>query len=287
MTPRPTSPRRPTARPRPPPRASGARSSTRPCSAGSVLLALTFAATHVSAISAAGGTSQSIIETALTSSAAKAVLIISTVGQLFCGMACVTSASRMTFAFSRDGAVPGHNLWRRLGKNRTPTWAVVFVTVVAADHHDPGLQGRHGRPAGGLPGRHLDLGDRPLHRLHDPDLPALADGRQVRGRAVDAGREVQVDQPDRDHLGGPVRDHLLPALHPGRGAVLQPVQLVGVQLRAAGHDRGDAGRDDLVPRCRPATRSRGRSARSTSRRAGATVPTGMAPAAPSDCSGAR
>ena len=37
---------------------------------------------------------------------------ISTVGQLFCGMACITSASRMTFAFSADGAVPGHNLWR-------------------------------------------------------------------------------------------------------------------------------------------------------------------------------
>ncbi len=96
-----------------------------------VLLALTFAATHVSTISAAGGTSQSIIESALSSAAAKAVLIISTVGQLFCGMACVTSASRMTFAFSRDGAVPGHNLWRKLGKNKTPTWAVVFVTVVA------------------------------------------------------------------------------------------------------------------------------------------------------------
>jgi hypothetical protein len=46
-------------------------------------------------------------------------------------MACVTSASRMTFAFSRDGAVPGHNLWRRLGKNRTPTWAVLFVCMFA------------------------------------------------------------------------------------------------------------------------------------------------------------
>ena len=87
-----------------------------------VLLALTFAATNVSAITAAGGTSQWRSSTsALSTAAAKAVLLISTVGQLFCGMACVTSASRMTFAFSRDGAVPGHNLWRRLGSNRTPT----------------------------------------------------------------------------------------------------------------------------------------------------------------------
>jgi amino acid transporter len=108
-----------------------------------VLLALTFAATHVSTINAAGGTSQSIIESALTSSAAKAVLIIATVGQLFCGMACVTSASRMTFAFSRDGAVPGHNLWRKLGKNRTPTWSVVFVTVVALIITIPAYKGNH------------------------------------------------------------------------------------------------------------------------------------------------
>ena len=109
----------------------------------SVLLALTFAATHTKAIDAAGGTSQSIIETALTSAAAKAVLIISTVGQLFCGMACVTSASRMTFAFSRDGAVPGHNLWRRLNSHRTPTWAVVFVAVFAFIITIPAYKGNH------------------------------------------------------------------------------------------------------------------------------------------------
>jgi amino acid transporter len=108
-----------------------------------VLLALTFAATHVKAIDAAGGTSQSIIESALSSAAAKAVLVIATVGQIFCGMACLTSASRMTFAFSRDGAVPGHNLWRRLGKNRTPTWAVVFVAVFALIITIPAYKGNH------------------------------------------------------------------------------------------------------------------------------------------------
>ncbi|HZU40028.1 MAG TPA: amino acid permease [Solirubrobacteraceae bacterium] len=108
-----------------------------------VLLALTFAATNVKAINAAGGTSQAIIETALSTAAAKAVLVISTVGQLFCGMACVTSASRMTFAFSRDGAVPGHNLWRRLGSNRTPTWAVLFVCAFAFIITIPAYKGNH------------------------------------------------------------------------------------------------------------------------------------------------
>jgi amino acid transporter len=99
-----------------------------------VLLAITFAIqkSHEAEILKAGFPALTIFTTALSSAAAKAVILISTVGQLFCGMACVTSASRMTFAFSRDGAVPGHNLWRRLGKNRTPTWSVLFVCVFAA-----------------------------------------------------------------------------------------------------------------------------------------------------------
>jgi amino acid transporter len=37
----------------------------------------------------------------------------------------------MTFAFSRDCAVPGHNLWRPLNSHRTPTWAVAFVATFA------------------------------------------------------------------------------------------------------------------------------------------------------------
>jgi amino acid transporter len=98
-----------------------------------VLLAITFAIqkSHEGEILKAGYPALTIFTTALSSAAAKAVILISTVGQIFCGMACVTSASRMTFAFSRDGAVPGHNLWRRLGKNRTPTWAVLFVCLFA------------------------------------------------------------------------------------------------------------------------------------------------------------
>jgi len=98
-----------------------------------VLLAITFAIqkSKTSTILSSSFPALTIFETALSSAAAKAVILISTVGQLFCGMACVTSASRMTFAFSRDGAIPGHSLWRRLGKNRTPTWAVFFVAVFA------------------------------------------------------------------------------------------------------------------------------------------------------------
>ena len=74
-----------------------------------MLLAITFAIqkSHEAEIYKAGFPALTIFDTALSSAGAKAVILISTVGQLFCGVACVTSASRMTFAFSRDGAVPG------------------------------------------------------------------------------------------------------------------------------------------------------------------------------------
>jgi len=96
-----------------------------------LLLAITFAATHISAINSGGGGTVPIVESALSTGLAKLVLDISTIGQLFCGMGCVAAASRMVFAFSRDGAVPGHQLWRRLNQHRTPTWSVLFVILCA------------------------------------------------------------------------------------------------------------------------------------------------------------
>ena len=48
---------------------------------------------------------------------AEAIILIACVGQFFCGMACVTSCSRTFFAFSRDRAVPGHQLWSRVSGN--------------------------------------------------------------------------------------------------------------------------------------------------------------------------
>ncbi len=92
-----------------------------------VLLAITFAAADAGPINEAGGTSISIFETFLDSWAAKMILVIATIGQLFCGMSCVTSASRMTYAFSRDGAIPGHRLWTRLNHHRVPYMAVLFI----------------------------------------------------------------------------------------------------------------------------------------------------------------
>jgi amino acid transporter len=100
-----------------------------------VLLALTFAATHVGEINkqAAAGqyVSIAILNTAMSTAWVKFVLIISTVGQFFCGAACLTSASRMCYAFSRDGAIPGWRVWSKVNVRRVPSYAVIFMAVLA------------------------------------------------------------------------------------------------------------------------------------------------------------
>jgi amino acid transporter len=53
------------------------------------------------------------------------------VAQFFCSMSSVTSNSRMFYAFSRDGAVPGHNLWHSLNRGRTPRNAIILAAVAA------------------------------------------------------------------------------------------------------------------------------------------------------------
>ncbi len=92
-----------------------------------VLLAITFAASDVDAVNEGLGSSLAIFGSSLDPWAAKMVVLIATIGQLFCGMACVTSCSRMTYAFSRDRAVPGWRLWTRLNHHRVPALAVIFA----------------------------------------------------------------------------------------------------------------------------------------------------------------
>jgi len=106
-----------------------------------VLLAITFAATDVNAINDAAGSSLAVFDTALPSWANKAVVVIATIGQLFCGMACVTSCSRMMYAFSRDRAVPGHRLWTRLNHHRVPAYAVLGSCAAALIITLPALEG--------------------------------------------------------------------------------------------------------------------------------------------------
>jgi len=104
--------------------------------AGFVLLAgLTFAIQDYADTvgSATGVPPAQIFLDALGLTGAKLLLLVVIVAQLFCGNAETAAASRMVFAFSRDGALPGSALWRQVdSRTGTPHWAVVLAVVCAA-----------------------------------------------------------------------------------------------------------------------------------------------------------
>ncbi|MEO7062089.1 MAG: amino acid permease [Lapillicoccus sp.] len=64
----------------------------------------------------------------------KLMLFICAIAQFFCGMASVTANSRMSYAFSRDGALPGSRLWAKVNpRTGTPTnsiWLCVVCSVI-------------------------------------------------------------------------------------------------------------------------------------------------------------
>ncbi|MCA0336420.1 MAG: amino acid permease [Actinobacteria bacterium] len=97
-----------------------------------LLLAFLFAVQDADAVTAGGGGIAVIFNQALSSGWAGIVLLIASIGQFFCTSACMTSTSRMLFAFSRDGAVPGAALWARLSPNKVPVNAILISSVVAA-----------------------------------------------------------------------------------------------------------------------------------------------------------
>lgn len=52
--------------------------------------------------------------------------------QYLCGLATVTSASRMAYAFARDGGLPGSRLWRQVSHvYLTPVYAIWLVAVAS------------------------------------------------------------------------------------------------------------------------------------------------------------
>jgi amino acid transporter len=111
-----------------------------------LLLAFLFAANDVAAVNDAAGYVGAIFTTALDSWAAKMVFIIATIGQLFCGAAGLTSASRTWYAFSRDRAIPGWTIWRRVNAQRVPFNSVIGVSLISAIIAIPALFGKNNIP---------------------------------------------------------------------------------------------------------------------------------------------
>jgi amino acid transporter len=96
-----------------------------------LLLAFLFAVQDQDKVTAGGGGVAVIFSQALSSNWGGTVLLISTAGQFFCTVACMTSTTRMLFAFSRDGAVPGGKYWSKLNANRVPVYGVIVSAVIA------------------------------------------------------------------------------------------------------------------------------------------------------------
>jgi amino acid permease (GABA permease) len=92
-----------------------------------LLIGLTFAIQHYAAtvVSPTGEPPVQIFIDALGATTAKVLVLVVIGAQLFCGMSSVTANSRMIYAFSRDGALPGSSIWHRVNKRtRTPTNAI-------------------------------------------------------------------------------------------------------------------------------------------------------------------
>jgi amino acid transporter len=103
-----------------------------------LLLAFLYCATKPETVSSfdpavnpfGAGSIISILHNSLSPLMLKYVLVISTAGQLFCATACLTSCSRMMFAFSRDGVVPGHKRWAKVSKKGVPVHAVLISALI-------------------------------------------------------------------------------------------------------------------------------------------------------------
>jgi amino acid transporter len=73
-----------------------------------------------------------IIKSALPRTVSVLLLVGIAVAQYLCGLAALTSASRMVFAFARDGGLPGSEFLRRVSAvSRTPAVAIWAVAVLA------------------------------------------------------------------------------------------------------------------------------------------------------------
>jgi amino acid transporter len=97
-----------------------------------LLLAVTFAIPSTKGVIDAGGYAVTYIwETSMGRRWAELLLAIVVLAQFYCLTASVTSASRMMYAFSRDGAIPGHRIWRRISAQRVPIFAVTAIGLLS------------------------------------------------------------------------------------------------------------------------------------------------------------
>ncbi|UDY25146.1 amino acid permease [Nocardioides sp. Kera G14] len=96
-----------------------------------LLLSLLFAVQSKDDLTAGGGGIFVLLGQAFTPHTEAIIVFISACAQFFCTCACMTSTSRMFFAFSRDGAVPGSRIWSKLNAHKVPVYGVIASVVIA------------------------------------------------------------------------------------------------------------------------------------------------------------
>jgi amino acid transporter len=111
-----------------------------------LLLMFLFAANDVKAVNEAAGFPVAIFTSALDPWAAKLVILIAVIGQIFCVTAGLTSASRTWYAFARDRAIPGWALFRRLNRDKVPLYAVIAISFFSLLISIPALFGKNNVP---------------------------------------------------------------------------------------------------------------------------------------------
>jgi amino acid transporter len=97
-----------------------------------MLIAIVLAIPDMDAAAVQGGDVSAIMRGVLSRPVALSLFVGISVAQYLCGLATVTSASRMAYAFARDGGLPGSALVRRVSPSaRTPSVAIWGVSIVA------------------------------------------------------------------------------------------------------------------------------------------------------------
>ncbi len=97
-----------------------------------MLIFVTLAIQDLSAVAGAANPFIYIFEQALGGTFGRVVLWIVTLAMWFCGLSCVTSTSRMIFAFARDRGMPLSAVWAKVDRHyRTPAAAVWLAAALS------------------------------------------------------------------------------------------------------------------------------------------------------------
>ena len=100
--------------------------------AGFVMLALvTVSIQDLEKVASASNPFVAVMESALGGFAGQAALWLVTIAMAFCGLACITSTSRMIFAFARDGGLPASRTLSKVNREGAPAAAIVVSAALS------------------------------------------------------------------------------------------------------------------------------------------------------------